>query len=257
MYATWPGVRTLHKELGKEIVEKVSIQKKLRLIEKIDDNGVECYRPTFRAFLECPKAKDDVALIYSYLEMLKEKFNQNPEIQKTTSVEIEKSLKLSKEQSKRLMKLIGLGRLWGRKGASWGDPWEIGIQDDIEELIKLGNPKEYLTKRLEKEDEKQKENEKRYSRKPNYFQLLPWVSYNINVWLISYVFCLNFPKIFRVSRTISIWFILYTICKVSEDVFSKKIPFVSGKKVMEKTLWWIVSIGISVFVGKITGTLLK
>jgi hypothetical protein len=82
MSATWPGVRTLHKKLGKEIVEKVSIQKKPRLIEKIHDNGVECYRPTFRAFLECPKAKGDVELIYAYLEMLKEKFNQNPEIQK-------------------------------------------------------------------------------------------------------------------------------------------------------------------------------
>lgn len=256
MSATWPGVRTLHKKLGKEIVEKVSIQKKPRLIEKIHDNGVECYRPTFRAFIECLKAKGDVELIYAYLEMLKEKFNQNPEIQKITSVEIEKSLKLSKEQSKRLVKLIDLGGLWG-KSVSWGDPWEIGIQDDIEELVKLGNPKEYLTKRLEKEDEKQKENEKRYSRKPNYSQLLPWVSYNINIWLISYVFYLNFPKLFRIIITISVWFTLYTICKVSEDVFSKKIPFVSGKKVMEKTLWWIVSIGISVFVGKITGTLLK
>ena len=112
--ATWPGVRTLHNKLGKEIVEKVSIQKKPRLIEKIHDNGVECYRPTFRAFLECPKAKDDVELIYSYLEMLKEKFNQNPEIQKITSVEIEQSLKLSNEQSKRLMKLIDLGGLWGK-----------------------------------------------------------------------------------------------------------------------------------------------
>lgn len=257
--ATWPGVRTIHKELGKETVEEVSIQKKPKLIEIIQDNSIECYRLTFRTFLECPKAKDDIELIYSYLKMLKEKFNKNPQIQKITSVEIEQALKLSKEQSKRLMKLIDLGVLWG-KGISRGDPWEIEIQDDIEELVELDSPKEYLIKRLERKEKEQKEYEKWSSKKPNYFQLLAWLSYNINLWFFSYISYSNFPKIFRVVITISVWFVLYTICKVSEDVFSKKIPFVSGKKVMEKTLWWIVSIGISVisaFVDKITGTLLK
>ena len=113
-FGKWPGARTVHNELGKETVEKVFIQKKPRPIEKIQDNGIECYRLTFHTFLDCQKARDDVALIYSYLEMLKEKFKKNPEIQKITSVEIEQSLKLSNEQSKRLMKLIDLGGLWGK-----------------------------------------------------------------------------------------------------------------------------------------------
>ena len=110
-----------------------------------------------------------------------------------------------------------------------------------------------MIKRLERKEKEQKEYEKWSSKKPNYFQLLTWLSYNINLWLFSYILYLNFPKIYRVSITISIWFILYTICKVSEDVFQKRIPYFSGKKVMERILWWGVSIFISAVVGKITG----
>jgi sulfur relay (sulfurtransferase) DsrC/TusE family protein len=251
----WPGIRTLRKELGRTVVDSVAKRNKPSLVEMFKDNMVEYYKLTFHGFLVCPKASDDIRTLLRFLELLKSKFEKNPEIREITSKEIEQALELSKDQSRRLSALVQLGNLWGG-GASFGsDAWRVGVVSDIEDLIDSKTVEDYLRNRLKKEEQRQREIEKRYS-KLDKFPLLFWISFNINLWLGSYIAFLFSRKSLPIAIFIILWCALYSISKVGEGVFKKRVPFFSSEKVLEKLIWWIITIGISFAAGIILKTLL-
>jgi hypothetical protein len=249
----WPIARALRKKLGRKTVESVVVRKEPQLVQKFEDNGIECYRLTFHGVLICSRAKDDVQMLLQYISFLKKKFEENPEIQEITSTDVEESLKLLREQSIRLSVLIDLGHLWGGSASNLGrSGWKAGVPDDIEDIGEANSPEEYLKKRLKKEEERQKELEKLYSRRIDKFRLFSWLSFNINLWLVSYILYTFFPKALPITMVINIWFALYSISKILEDIFRKKVPFFSSEKVLDKIIWWVITLLISFFVGFIT-----
>lgn len=159
--AKWPFARAFRQKIGREIVEMVENRKNPRLIVKYNENGSEFYKLTFVGILLCPKAKDDVNILYRYLDFIKQEFRKNPEIQKVKSIQVEDALKLSKEQSKRLFELINIGSIYSSSSSSWQNEWEVGIPSDIEDLAELESPQKYLAQRIEKyyitSDNKQKQ----------------------------------------------------------------------------------------------------
>lgn len=242
----WPVARSIRKELGRKAVESIIARKDPQLIQKFEDNRIESYKLTFHGVLICPEAKDDVQILLQYISFLKKKFEENPEIQEITSTDVEESLKLTKEQSIRLSVLINLGCLWGKSASFGGNEWKAGVPDDIEDLAETNSPEEFLEKRLKKEEERQKKYEKMYSpKKIDKFRLFSWLSFNINLWLVAYILHTFFPEALPITIVINIWFALYSISKILENVFSKKVPFFSSEKVMEKMIWWIITIIIS------------
>lgn len=246
----WPGTRTLRKELGRTVVDSVIKRNKPSLVEMFKDNMVEYYKLTFHGFLVCPKASDDIRTLLRYLELLKSKFEETPEIREITSKEIEQALELPKDQSRRLSALIQLGNLWSG-GASFGsDGWSVGVVSDIEDLMDSKTAEEYLKNRLKKEEQRQREIQKRYS-KMDKFPILSWLSFNVNLWLSSYIAFSLSPKSLPIAVFIILWFALYSTSKVCENVFEKRVPFFSSEKVLEKAVWWIATIGISFVAGVI------
>jgi hypothetical protein len=247
----WPGARSFRKELGKVLVESVLGQHKLQLAEKFEDDRVEHYRLTFRGFLVCPSAKGDIQILLRYLNLLKLKFEKNPEIREITSREVEEALELSKEESKRLSVLIDLGHLWSGSASRGENEWTIGVPNDIEELIESEGLEKYLIDRLEKEEKWQKEYEKIYFRLDK-FRILSWLSFNTNLWLASYIAFSFSKKSLPITIFVVLWFTLYSISKVSEDIFKKRVPFFSAEKLLEKLIWWIITIIVSGAAGIIT-----
>ncbi len=246
----WPGIRTLRKELGRAVVDSVIKRNKPALVEMFKDNMVEYYKLTFHGFLVCPKGNDDIQMLLRYLDFLKNRFEENPETREITSTEVEKALELSKDQSRRLSALIQVGNLWGG-GASFGsDGWSVGVVSDIEDLIDFKSAEEYLKNRLKKEEQRQKEIKKRYS-KMDKSPILSWLSFNVNLWLGSYIAFLFSRKSLPIAVFIILWFALYSTSKVCEDVFEKRVPFFSSEKVLEKAVWWIATVGISFLAGVI------
>ncbi len=255
----WPGMRTFHKTVDRSTVEKVLKRKNPPFIEKYQDNGIDYYKLTFYGLIICKKAKKDIEILISYLNLLKELFHKEPEIRIVNSVDIELKLKLTKEQSKRLAVLIYAGHLWGIQASPGGTsstpggtPWAFGIPDDIEDLAASAGPEEYLEKRFQGDQERWKEIDKIYSQKPPYSKLGPWFSYNLNLWLVTYFVFLKYRKSQRLGSamiTIDIWFGMYTIAKILEDIFKKRIPFFTSVKVIEKMMWGIITFLISVLVG--------
>ncbi len=204
----WPGIRTVRKELGRRVVDSVVERNKPSLVEMFKENMVEYYKLTFHGFLVCPKANDDIQTLLRYLEFLKNKFEENPETREITSTEVEKALELSKDQSRRLFALIQLGYLWGG-GASFGsDAWSVNVVSDIEDLVDSKSAEEYLKNQLKKEEQRQREIEKRYS-KIDKFPLLFWISFNINLWLGSYIAFSFSRKSLPIAIFIILWFALY------------------------------------------------
>jgi hypothetical protein len=223
-------------------------------VQKIEDNRIEHYKLTFHGVLTCSEAKDDVQMLLRYIDFLKKKYEENPAVQEVTSTEVEQSLKLSKEQSIRLSALIDLGNLYAISATSLGRAeWKAGVPDDIEDIVEANSPEEYLKKRLRKEEERQKELEKVYSeRKIDRVKLLAWLSFNVNLWLAEYILfssyhkiLSDYPNLLIIPVAITIWFALYSVIKVLEDIFRKEIPFFSSKIVLEKWIWWLITIGIS------------
>lgn len=252
----WPGTRTVRKELGRTSVESVIIRNKPPLVGKFEDNGVEYYRLTWHGFLACPEAKEDIQTLLRYLELLKNKFEENPEIREITSTEVEQTLELSKDQSKRLFVLIQLGYLYSGFSFSGSDIWSAGVISDIEDLVESKTADEYLKSRLKKEEKKRREYEKQYS-KLDKFHILSWLSFNVNLWLLSYIAFALSSKTLPVSIFIILWFTLYSISKVCEEVFKKTVPFFSSEKVLEKIIWWVVTIIISGAAGIISMKILS
>lgn len=157
----WPLARAFRQNIGRRIVETVERRKGPRLIHKYIKNGVEFYKLTFIGFLYCPKADSDIDMLYRYIDFIKQEFKKNPEIQKVKSTRVEEVLKLSKDQSKRLIDLIDAGNIWGTSMSREENQWEAGIPDDIEDLIELESPKKYLTQHIKKyviNNNKQKQN---------------------------------------------------------------------------------------------------
>ena len=146
----WPFARAFRYSIGRKIVETVENRKAPHLILKYSEHEIEFYKLTFMGFLYCPKAKSDVNLLYQYINLMKQEFKKNPEIQKIKSTYVEKTLKLSKDQSKRLIDLIDVGHIWGTSMSRGEDQWEAGIPNDIEQLIELEDPKKYLAQRIKK-----------------------------------------------------------------------------------------------------------
>ena len=250
----WPVARVIRKELGRKTVESVVARKKPQLIQKFEESRIEYYKLTFHGVLICPESKDDVQMLLQYIDFIKKKFHENPEIHEVTSTEVEESLKLSKEQSTRLSVLIiKVGYLYGNSASSGGNEWKAGVPDDIEDIAESNSSEEYLKKRLKKEEERQKESEKFYSgKKVDRFKLLSWLSFNVNLWLASYIAIIFTKKTLPIIIFVIIWFFLFSLSKVLEEVFRKKIPFFSSEKVLEKTIWWIITIFISGIGGVIT-----
>lgn len=147
----WPIARVFRQKIGRRLIEKVVTRDKQLFVIKFEEHGIEYYKLTFRGIFFCPQAGNDIELLCQYFNLIKQKFEENPQIQRMTSREVEQSLKLSKEQSNRLRYLIDIGHIWGHSGSLGGDRWEFGLPDDIEDLVEIGNPKEYLEGRFEKE----------------------------------------------------------------------------------------------------------
>ena len=250
----WPGARSFRKELGRALVESVLGQHKPQLMEKFEDDRVERYRLTFRGFLVCPSAKNDIQILSRYINFLKLKFEKNPEIREITSREVEEALELSKEESRRLSVLIDLGHLWSGSASRGENEWTTGVPDDIEDLIESEGPEKYLKGRMEKEEKWQKEHEKIYF-KLDKFKLLSWISFNANLWLASYIIFSFSKKSLPITMFVVLWFALYSISKICEDIFRKRVPFFSSKKVLEKAIWWIITFAISGGVGFLTRVL--
>jgi len=250
----WPVARVIRKGLGRKTVESVVVRKEPQVVQKIEDNRIEHYKLTFHGVLTCSEAKDDVQMLLRYIDFLKKKYEENPAVQEVTSTEVEQSLKLSKEQSIRLSALIDLGNLYAISATSLGRAeWKAGVPDDIEDIVEANSPEEYLRKRLEKEEKRQEGLKKMYSTKRiDSFRLFSWLSFNINLWLISYMLHTFFKKALPITMFINIWFALYSISKILEDIFRKKVPFFSSEKVLDKLIWWVITLLISFFVGFIT-----
>lgn len=241
----WMGVRTLHQRLGRKIVKDVVSRRKSRLIIIFEDNesGIEYYKLTFLGIYLCPKAKYDIQILYRYLNLLKQKFDENPEIREITSSEAETSLNLTKEQSKWLRDLILISHAWSG-GASHAEEWRFGIPDDIEELAEMRDPDEYLKKRIEKGQKKIRKIEKLKSIRLDMYRLGFWAFCTIVLWREFFDIVRYFSKLLPYCIVFVIWFTIFSMTKILE-VFRIKIPFLSSGKILEKIFWWLITIIIS------------
>ena len=248
----WITQFALHTIIDKKIVEKVKSRKKTQLIEEYGaGNANPCYALTFLGIYLCPKAKDDIELLYKYLDLLKQKFTEKPEIREVFSSEVENSLNLTKEQSRRLEYLISVGHVWGGQSEGLKEEWKFWMPKDIEDLVEIGDPKEYLEKRI-----KQKEKTKRYARLKmlGKHQLYPWMLLIIVSLMFLLVVLLGkfLGVVVYLYVTVSIWIILYSISKIFEFL-GIMIPFFSSEKVRDKIIWFVISSAISSVITAIVG----
>ena len=241
----WMGVRTLHQRLGREIVKGVVSRKTPKFIIKFqeDGSGPEYYKLTFLGIYLCPKAQDDIELLCRYLNLLKQKFNENPEFREVTSSEVETSLNLTKGQSEGLKNLISIGYVWSGS-ASHGEEWRFGIPDDIEDLAEVGDPKEYLEKRIKKREERVKRINELKGKGFDMYRLGFWAFLTIILWREFFDIVRYFHKVLSYYIMLVIWFTLFSVTKILE-VLKIKVPFFSSEKILEKILWWVITIIIS------------
>ena len=253
----WIGVRTLHQRLGRKIVMDVVSRRKPKLIIIFEDNesGIEYYKLTFLGIYLCPKAKDDIGILYRYLNLLKQKFKENPEIREITSWEVETSLNLTKEQSKRLRDLILISRAWGG-GASHAEEWRFGVPDDIEDLVDMEDPDEYLEKNIEKREKKIRKIEKSKSRRLDMYRVGFWAFFTIVLWREFFDVVRYFHEVLPYYVVLIIWFTLFSMTKIME-ILKIPIPFFSTQRILEKIWWWIITIIISAAAGLVIRFLSK
>lgn len=253
----WIGVRTLHQRLGRKIVKEVVSRRKPKLIIIFEDNEsrIEYYKLTFLGIYLCPKAKDDIGILYRYLDLLKQKFDENPEIREITSSEVENALNLTKDQSRRLRDLILISHAWSGS-ASHADEWRFGIPDDIEDLAEIGDPDEYLKKHIEKGEKKIRRIERLKSRRLDMYRMGFWAFCTIVLWREFFDIARYFHEILPYYAVCIIWFTLFSMTKILE-IFKIKVPFFSTQKILERILWWIITIVISATGGLVVKFLSK
>lgn len=239
----WIGARTLHQKLGRRIIENVISQKESQLIikSKVSGGRTEYYELTFLGIYLSSKAKDDIELLYRYLNLLKQRFNENPEIQELSSSEVEVHLNLTKEQSRLLRDFINIGHIWGGS-ASIGEEWKFGIPDDIEDLAEIGDPKEYLEQHIEKEEKRVKKLKKLEGF--DKYRLGFWAFLIIILWREFFDIAHHFSRFLPYYVMFTTWFTLYLVAKILE-VLRIRVPFFSSEKIIEKTLWWVITIVVS------------
>lgn len=141
----WYGVRTINSKFGRTLLAKIS-QYKPSLLEIGEDqkDRKKIYKLTFEGIYVCPLAKNDLNLLRAYLQLLIDKFHTNPEIKDISCMEVESNLKINTDESRVLRDLIMIGYFWGGS-ASHGLYWQVGVPEDIEDLVELG-PDKYIKK---------------------------------------------------------------------------------------------------------------
>lgn len=145
----WCGVRTINSKFGRDLLSKISsYQPALLQVDKDRKDEKSIYKLTFEGIYLCPKAKNDLDLLKRYLQLLIDKFRNDPEIKKISSMEVESSLKINAEESRVLRDLIMIGYFCGGS-SSHAVYWEVGVPDDIEDLVELG-PDKYIKKHRQK-----------------------------------------------------------------------------------------------------------
>jgi len=245
----WIKQFALHTIIDKKIVEKVISRKKPQLMREYGaGNANPCYALTFLGIYVCPIAKDDIELLYKYLDLLKQKFTEKPEIREVFSSEVENSLNITKEQSRRLEYLISDGYVWSGQSEGLKEEWKFWMPRDIEDLVDIEDPKEYLEKRIRKQEK---------ARRCERLKMLG--KHRIYPWVLLIVVSLMFLLIISLGEflgvlvylyvTVSIWIILYSFSKIME-LFEVVVPIFSSGKVLDKIIWFAISSVISVVVGK-------
>lgn len=136
----WPLARVVHSQNGGKKAVKEELDKLGGdvVVEGSDGSASTIYELTLIGILLTEKGKHYTSLLVSYLEFLRDRYQKNPEKCNFTDKEISVQLKLEKEDTKMLGKLVELGRLFGSAGRGPGDFWTIRAPDFIEDLPETG-----------------------------------------------------------------------------------------------------------------------
>ena len=172
----WPSVRQIKHEIGIDNVNEV-LGKEMHNISPtvlVVREG-ENLKLTFYGLLACPSAQEDVEILLNYIKLLKRDYIYTDNKKNITSLEIEKELNLSKEQSKRFSLIIRLsgGYLFG--SGSFGEEWNVSIpnEQNMDRIIIARNPEEYLEYIVKDKEDSQKVYEKSLNQKIKFYEESP------------------------------------------------------------------------------------
>ncbi len=144
----WISARLLHHQMRKEFVlATIAPLGGTVILKNFEAPGKEYYELTILGVLLSDYGFDAEELLVRYFDYIRSQFMQNPEIEKVIGDEVGQALQLTQEQTKFLSQLIGLGRLWWGH-ASFGEKWECGVPEDIDDLPDIRDLHKYVQEKV-------------------------------------------------------------------------------------------------------------
>lgn len=240
----WVGINTLRIKMGPAVIDRLFRKYEPALFKQFPTHQNRHCELTFYGFLKCEKAKGDVELLYKLLELARDSYLHDPEKRKISVTEIREAMKLNQDKSDRLRKLVSI--FCHRNSFSiTAIDWRFSIPEDIEKLSNGMSTRDYVLKQTEF----WYKFELRYYRR-NRWQKVDkikvgfWTLLITQAWSITFIFRSIFSASFSVLVFSFTWLTFYSFVKILQ-LFEIQHPIISHQKFVEKLVWYILPLVVS------------
>jgi len=146
----WPKGKSFRKNQGRSIVEEVVANLSPIFINHTKYGQSEDYYKLTTEGVYAVEGLNgpNIKLVFSYLDYLKKKFNEDPEFEKVTAQEVREFLHMNSEDTQILGAFFDMGsfHLWSGSASLGTSDWGVGVIDDIELLYEANSSQEFLLK---------------------------------------------------------------------------------------------------------------